>query len=346
MTSGLGPGLGTFLLRTLARAAAVVALVCTLAFTLVEVAPLDPLAAYLGYDRMQISTEQQERIIERFGLNEPAPVRFAHWAGNVLTGDMGYSFTFNAPVAQVIAERARASLALMAIAWVLSGVMGFALGCMAGAWPDSLADRLIRLYSFTLAGTPAFWLAMVLLVVFAVTLGWLPYCCGAPPGVPPEDVTLWMRVRHLILPALTLSLTGVAQIAMHTREKMADAMASEYADYARAQGHPEWRVALSHGVPNVLLPAIVLQFASLGELFGGSVLAEQVFAYPGLGSATVQAGTSGDVPLLLGITLVATLFVVAGNVIADVLCRVADPRVRFGAAATVPLSPTTRGCDL
>jgi peptide/nickel transport system permease protein len=135
-------------------------------------------------------------------------------------------------------------------------------------------------------------------------------------------------MHHLLLPAVTLSLIGVAQIALHTREKTLDAMQSEYAIFARAQGESRIGIAFHRTLRNVALPAVTLQFASLGELFGGAVLAEQVFAYPGLGKATVEAGYRGDIPLLLGIVLFSTVFVFVGNATADLLYKLVDPRMR------------------
>lgn len=321
----------SFCLGKLGRLALILSLVSVLAFTLVSLSPVDPVSAYIGIDRMQISIEQEQRIIERWGLDRPAPERFFIWAGNALRGDLGQSMIFNEPVTTVIGKRFATSLWLMTSAWFLSGVLGFVLGVVAGTNHNSLADRVIRLYSYTLASTPSFWMGLVLLAVFTVNLGWTPICCAVPPGVSPDDATLWQRLHHLILPAATLSVIGVAQIALHTREKTIDAMNSEYALFALAQGETRSGVAWRHAVRNVALPAVTLQFASLGELFGGSVLAEQVFSYPGLGQATVEAGIRGDVPLLLGITLFSAIFVFVGNLIADILYGVLDPRIRIGA---------------
>ncbi|WP_207260527.1 ABC transporter permease [Desulfovibrio sp. Huiquan2017] len=321
----------SFCLGKLGRLALILSLVSVLAFTLVSLSPVDPVSAYIGIDRMQISTAQEQRIIERWGLEKPAPERFLIWAKHALQGDLGRSMIFNEPVTTVIGKRFATSLWLMATAWVLSGLLGFVLGVIAGTNRNSPADRFIRVYSYTLASTPSFWMGLVLLAVFSVALGWTPICCATPPGVSPADATLWQRLHHLILPAATLSVIGVAQIALHTREKTIDAMNSEYALFALAQGESRTGVAWRHAVRNVALPAVTLQFASLGELFGGSVLAEQVFSYPGLGKATVEAGIRGDVPLLLGITLFSAVFVFSGNLIADILYGVLDPRIRIGA---------------
>jgi peptide/nickel transport system permease protein len=320
----------SYLIRQLFRMIVIIAVVATLAFVLTATAPLDPVTAYLGFDRMQISPEQQQRIIQRWGLDHPPLVRFTTWAKNLLSGDLGDSVVYNEPVLTVIQKRFAASLLLMALAWTLSGVIGFTLGMLAGTYQHSLLDNAVRMYAFVLASTPTFWIGMVLLAVFSVQLSWFPICCAGPLGVPPDAVTWSQRLHHLILPAMTLSIIGVAQIALHTREKMIDVFMSDYTLYARAQGETRLGIAWWHGLRNALLPAVTLQFANLGELFGGAVLAEQVFNYPGLGRTTVEAGIRGDVPLLLGIALFATAFVVTGNAIADLLYQFIDPRIQRG----------------
>ena len=153
-------------------------------------------------------------------------------------------------------------------------------------------------------------------------------------GVESAGVTFLDRLRHAILPAVTLSITGVAGVTLHTREKMIDVMESDYMLFARARGESTWSMVKKHGLRNILLPAMTLQFASVSEIIGGSVLVEQVFSYPGLGQAAVTAGTGSDVPLLLGITIVTAAIVFFGNFIADILYGVIDPRMRKGGEAS------------
>jgi len=301
-----------------------------LSFVLVSLSPIDPIRAYLGDAATRMSPEQKARIADRWGLNDPAPLRFSKWAGRLLVGDFGVSRIFNKPVLQVIGERFWVSLNLMVSAWLLSGLIGFGLGVLAGARRGSGLDRCIRLYAYILASTPAFWLGMVLLVVFSVKLGVAPICCASPVGVAYAEATLGEKVRHLALPALTLIIIGVANIALHTRQKLLEVLESDFALFARAQGETTWGIVRHHGLRNILLPAVTLQFASFSELFGGAVLAEQVFSYPGLGEATVLAGLRSDVPLLMGLVLFSAVFVFVGNTLADVVYRWVDPRIRLG----------------
>src|SRR5699024_218619 len=254
--------------------------------------------------------------------------QFMSWAKAVLHGDLGQSLIYRKPVADIIANRFTASLALMGIAWVLSGFFGFLLGIMAGMWEGSVLDRLIKSYCFILASTPAFWLGLLLLMFFSVWLGWFPIGLSSPAGVLSADVSLTERLRHLVLPALTLSILGVANVALHTRQKLVEVLESEYIRFAKAKGERGITLVWRHGLRNISLPAISLHFASFGELFGGAVLAEQVFSYPGLGQAIVQAGLGSDVPLLLGIVLCSALFVFIGNFLADFVYMIIDPRMR------------------
>ncbi len=321
-----------FILKKLGRLVLLLMAVSVCSVLLVNLSPIDPVNAYIGADMLLVGPEQREIIAAKWGLNDPPFVRLGRWVLQAAQGDLGVSLIFNEPVTQVIGKRFVASLWLMAIAWVMTGVLGFALGVIAGAWQDSWADRIIRFYAYTLASTPTFWMGLLMLIVFSVWLRLMPICCAAPPGVSLEEASLWQRLHHLILPAATLSIISIANVTLHTRQKLIEVLHSDYIIFARAQGENTWGMVWHHGLRNIGLPAITLQFASLNELFGGSVLAEQVFAYPGLGQATVQAGLRSDVPLLLGIVLFSTVFVFVGNTLADLIYSVVDPRIRIGDA--------------
>ena len=300
-------------------------------FALVSMSPIDPVQANVGQAAyVNMSEAKRAQLASYWGGDVPFWERFANWAGALLQGDMGISLRFNAPVSEVIAHRAANSLALMGIAWLLSGVLGFALGVAAGARRGGALDRVVRSYCFLLASTPTFWLGLLILMVFAVQLGWFPIGFSVPIGVSAADVTLADAAHHLVLPALTLSVTGVANIALHTREKVVDVLESDYVRFARARGESELSVIVHHGLRNVALPAVTLQCAFISEIFGGSVLVEQVFSYPGLGQAAVTAGLGGDVALLAGIALVSAALVFGGNLLANILYGVLDPRMRVG----------------
>lgn len=320
-----------YLARHIVRFALLMLAVGLVVFALVSMSPIDPVQANVGQAAyVNMSEAKRAQLASYWGGDVPFWERFANWAGALMQGDMGTSLRFNAPVSEVIAHRAANSLALMGIAWLLSGVLGFALGVAAGARRGGALDRVVRSYCFLLASTPTFWLGLLILMVFAVQLGWFPIGFSVPIGVSAADVTLADAVHHLVLPALTLSVTGVANIALHTREKVVDVLESDYVRFARARGESELSVIVHHGLRNVALPAVTLQCAFISEIFGGSVLVEQVFSYPGLGQAAVTAGLGGDVALLAGIALVSAALVFGGNLLANILYGMLDPRMRVG----------------
>lgn len=322
-----------FALRNVGRFALLMLLVSAVTFALVAAAPIDPLQANVGQAALLgMSEEKRAALAERWGAGTPPVERYLSWVGGLLQGDLGMSLRYNAPVTDVIASRAANTLALMAVAWVASGALGFALGVAAGVLQGTWLDRAVRGYCFVLASMPTFWVGLVLLTAFAVGLGWFPIGFSTPIGATAADVSLADALRHMALPAITLSLVGVANVALHTRAKAIDAMGSPYVRYARARGESTASIVARHGLRNVALPFTTLQFAQIAELFGGSVLVEEVFSYPGLGQAAVTAGLGGDVALLAGIALCSAALVFGGNLVANLLYGAIDPRMRQGAA--------------
>lgn len=303
-------------------------------FALVSMSPIDPVQANVGQAAYVSMSEAKRAQLEAYwGVGTPLLERYAGWLTSCLQGDMGMSLRFNAPVADVVGQRFLNSCALMAIAWVVSGVLGFALGIVAGVFRGRWPDTLVKGYCYVLASTPTFWLGLVALMVFSVWLGWFPLGFSVPIGMSAADVTLADAARHIALPALVLSLVGVANIALHTREKLVDILESDFMRFARARGLSTASSVCRHGVRNLMLPALTLQFASISEIFGGSVLVEQVFSYPGLGQAAITAGLGGDAALLAGIAVASAAFVFGGNLIANILYGVIDPRMRKGGVA-------------
>ena len=311
---------GKYLLRMVTLLIAV----SIISFVLVSLSPVDPVQQYVGAVP-NVSVEQRAKIAEYWGLNDPPVQRFLAWAGSVLHGDFGVSLLYRRPVLDIIVEKFGTSLALMMTAWIFSGVLGFAIGCVMGMFNGKWLDKILKKICLIMCSIPTFWIGIVFLMVFSVMLGWFPMGMSVPQGVPADEVTLLQRIHHLILPALTLSFLSFANVALHTREKLVDVLESDYVLFAKARGGSSWSVLRRHGLRNILLPAVTMQFGSFSELFGGSVLAENVFSYPGLGAAASAAGMASDVPLLLGITLFSALFVFVGNMLANILYGIIDP---------------------
>lgn len=318
-----------FALGQIGRFALLMLAVSLVVFGLVSLSPVDPLQANVGQAALLgMSEEKRAALAAYWGADVPLPERYLGWAAGVLQGDWGMSLRYNAPVVDVVASRALNSLALMGVAWVVSGVLGFALGVAAALRQGTLLDRFVKGYCFVLAASPTFWIGLLLLMVFSVWLGWFPLGFSVPVGKAAVDVTFWDALHHMALPALTLSLVGVANIALHTREKALDVLKSDYLRFARARGLTRTQAFRRHGLRNVALPALTLQFSQIAEIFGGSVLVEEVFSYPGLGQAAVTAGLGGDVALLAAIALVSAALVFAGNLAANLIYGLVDPRMR------------------
>lgn len=314
----------TYSVRTLLLLFAVSAI----SFLLVSASPIDPVQQYITGLGTAVSPCQRAAIEDYWGVGRPPAERYLGWLSGLLRGNLGESAIYRRPVAEIIGERFQSSLALMVCAWLLSGISGFFLGCIMGMFQGRWPDRILKKVCYIFSSVPTFWLGLVFLLLFSVKLKWFPIGFSAPVGVLSREVTIWQKLHHLILPAFTLSLMSFSGIALHTRQKLTETLGSEYVLFARARGEGKWTVLCRHGLRNILFPALTLQFSSFSELFGGSVMAENVFSYPGLGSAVSAAGLNGDVPLLLGITLFSALFVCTGNLIANLLYGVIDPQVR------------------
>nr|WP_242943676.1 ABC transporter permease [Lachnoclostridium phocaeense] len=322
-----------FAAKKILRMALLLLGVSVVTFLLMSASPLDPLQTNVGQVALgTMSQEQVEQLEAYWGVDTPPLERYVGWLTDLLHGDMGTSLLYRQPVTTVIWQRLSSSLLLLLTAWILSGVLGLLMGMAAGACRGRWPDKLIRGWCLLISSTPAFWLAILLLLVFSVWLGWLPVGLSVPVGMESSMVSVADRLQHAILPALTLSITGVANMALHTREKMIDVLESDYVLFAKARGEPMKSVVWRHGLRGVALPAITLQAGSVSEIIGGSVLVEQVFSYPGLGQAAVTAGLGSDLPLLMGITLITSAIVFGGNLAADLLYGVVDPKIRRRAA--------------
>lgn len=318
-----------YLCKTVFRMLTLLIAVSILSFILVEKSPIDPLVAYVGTNST-LSQEAKDQIAEHWGLNDPPAERFVTWGKNFIQGDWGDSITFKKPVKTVIKERFRYSVGLMLFAWVFSGILGFVFGIIAAVKRGSFLDKIIKTFCLILQSAPTFWIGLLILSLFAVKLKWFPIGLAAPMGKIAEDVTLGDRLYHMVLPAITLSVLGIGKITLYTRQKLIEILGSDFILFAKARGENTKQLVCRHGIRNIALPAITLQFASFSELFGGIALAESVFSYPGLGSAVTSAGLNADVPLLLGIAVFSAIFVFIGNLCANILYTVLDPRIKEG----------------
>ena len=300
--------------------------VAIFSFILLDLSPINPVSVYLK--GAAVSESQRAILNEYFGVGVPLQTKIYHWLLNLIKGDLGTSLIYRAPVLDVIIDKFTASLALMSISWLLSGVIGFLLGVVAGKNKGSWIDKAVKTYCYAIQSAPSFWVGMLILMVFAVYLKLFPIGFGVPIGVRSTDASFIDWASRLVLPTLTLSLVGLAPIAMYTRNELVQVLSSDYVLFAKSRGEKGWDLVKNHGIRNILLPAVTLQFLSFSELFGGAVLVEQVFSYPGIGQTAVTAGLQSDVPLFLGIVLFSAVFVFVGNLLADISYYFIDPRIK------------------
>lgn len=279
----------------------------------------------------QVSPAEVARLRAEFGLDQPLPVQFFIYVKNLFTGDLGTSYVYNRPVADLIVERIGPTLLLTGTAAVISVVLGLWLGQRAawgrGGWFDKVQTGL----ALTFWSVPTFWLGLLLLLFFAGTLRLFPAGGMMSPGPHAGVVDLVLDVLwHLTLPVLTIVAVVYAQYLMVMRASVLEEMTSDYLVTARAKGLNEDRVRTRHAVPNALLPTVTLIFLTLGGLVAGAVTVETVFSWPGLGYLTFQGLSAPDLPLLQGTFVVFSSIVIIMNFIADLIYRVLDPRLRTG----------------
>lgn len=326
--------MGKKVIMYICRVVLLVIAASAVSFMLMKASPVDPVQANVGQNALgSMSQEQIEKIEEYWGVGESPVKQYFSWFKDFVSGDMGTSLLYRRPVSQVLGEKLQNSLMLMVIAWVISGVLGFALGALAGMKNGTFIDKGIKGYCLLISSTPTFWLALLVLMIFGVWLKIFPVGLSVPIGMTSSEISFADRLYHAFLPALTLSITGVSNIALHTREKMIEISESNYMMFARARGEKGWQLFKNHGFRNILLPAITIHFASISEIFGGSILIEQVFSYPGMGQAAVTAGLGSDMPLLMAITVISSIIVFGGNAVANILYGIVDPRIRRTGAA-------------
>ncbi len=289
-----------------------------LVFLLNAAALGDPARAAMG---QRADPEAVARIRSEYALDRPLAVQYATWMGRLLRGDLGFSFHQQRPVTEVIAERAPATLALAVAATVVAVVVGMAMGVVAAVRPGSALDHLLMTVAVLGISTPVFWLGMMLSLVFAVTLGWLPVS-GFGDG----------DLAHLVLPALTLGALHTGTIARMTRSSLLEVVRQDFVQAARAKGLAETTVLGKHALRNALIPVVTVVGIGLADLLVGAPLTETVFAWPGLGRLLVASVGQRDLPVVMGAVLVFALVYVVGNLLVDLAYLVVDPRTRESAA--------------
>lgn len=296
-------------------------------FAVADASPFDPVKAYAGTAGLTASQENLDQLRANLGVDRPLAVRWWEWITGALTGDLGHSAVMRQPVADVIAERIGWSVLLAALAFVVAVLAGTTLGVLAARRRGSLVDRAVTSLAYTLEAAPTFWLGLLAVWLFALQLGWLP--AGGLTDTGSTTVTAGQLTTHVILPAAVLAASQLPWFALYVRQGVGDALDEDPVRGARARGLAEHTVLLGHALRSGLLPVLTLIGSRVPELITGALLVETVFSWPGIAAATVQAATAVDFPLLAATTVLATAAVLLGNLVADLLYGLADPRVGF-----------------
>lgn len=293
-------------------------------FAVLELLPGDPAAVMLG---VQARPDTLAALRAQLGLDQPAPLRYLHWVGGLLTGDLGVSHTYGRPVAELIAERVVVSLPLALLAMCLSTLIAIPLGVLAAARHNRLSDVTVMGFSQLGVAVPNFWFAILLILVFAVQLGWLP-----SGGFAGWDAGLPAGLRSLVLPAIALALPQAAILARVTRSAVLETLHEDYVRTARAKGLSRTRALWCHAVRNALIPVVTIMGLQFSFLLAGTIIIEQVFYLPGLGRLIFQAIGQRDLIVVKDLVILLAATVIVVNFIVDVLYAVLDPRLRRGHA--------------
>ena len=315
--------------------------VSLIVFFLMRVCAPDPAAIVLGQHATQ---ESMNAWREANGLNDPIVVQYIDFIKGALTGDLGTSYFTKAPVTEEIMARFPATVELALVAIVLASLLGVSVGVISAVKKNSIFDNGGMLLSLVGVSVPIFWLGIMLIILFSGTMHWLPSSGRIDPALRPDTITGFMLIdcllqgdteafadalRHMILPAITLSLYSMAIIARMTRSSMLDTLKQDYIRTAKAKGISDSKVDTKHALRNAMMPIVTVIGLQLGSLLGGAVLTESVYSWPGLGNYTVQCIMKSDFPVIQGVVLLIAVIFVLMNLLVDVLYAFLDPRIKY-----------------
>jgi ABC-type dipeptide/oligopeptide/nickel transport system permease component len=302
-----------YFLKRLLQAIPVLLGVIIITFVLMYIIPGDPVVSMVGE---RYSEETVQRLRQELHLDDPLPLQFLRYVGNVLQGNFGNSFITGEPVAALIIEKFPNTMMLAITAMFFAILIGLTAGIMSSVHPGSFMDRGIMVLALAGISAPVFWVGLILVLVVGVMLQWLP-----PTG--------FGGIEYLILPALTLGLRSAAYLARLTRATMLEVLSHDYIRTARSKGLPEWKVFIKHAFPNTLIPVITIIGTDFGSYLSGAVLTESIFGWPGIGRLALEAIMKRDFPVIQGTVLFMAIMFVLMNVLVDLLYGVVDPRIRL-----------------
>lgn len=312
-----------FLLGRVVSSLAVLFLVATLTFFLVQIAP----GGISILSDPNLPVEEVERLERVLGIDRPAHVQYFSWLRNLARGNLGASLTYGGrPVADMVAGRILPTLYLGVAALAITVLIGIPVGILSARHHNSLLDQVVSFFSFLGLATPNFWLGIMLIILFAVRLDWLPTSGMGPRGA---DFSMLESLRHLLLPALVLGTSGMATLVRYTRSAWLEVVGLDYVRTAQSKGLSTSAVDRKHVLKNVLIPVVTVLGVQLPRIISGSAVVEAVFGWPGLGQLAVDAALRRDTPLILGVTILVSVMVILSNLLVDLLYPLLDPRIRY-----------------
>lgn len=325
--------MGRYLLRRFLLMIPLLLGITMISFAVIHLAPGEPTGLQAEFNP-KITKEARERLRAYYNLDKPLPVQYVLWLKKVMTLDFGRSFSPDGrPVTEKILERLPITLLINVSSMILILLVAIPIGIYCATRQGSLGDRTLTVFVFVGYATPTFWLALLLMMLFGVKLGWLPIS-GIRSLVGYEKLSLWGKVldwtRHLLLPVLVSAFGGLAGLSRYMRSSMLEVIRQDYITAARARGLPEGKVIYRHALKNALLPVITILGLSVPGLIGGSVIFETIFSIPGMGQLFFYSVMARDYPVIMGMLVIGSVLTLLGNLLADIAYAWADPRIRVG----------------
>ena len=316
--------MGRYVLRRLIQAIPLLLGITVISFAMLKVTPGGPLAAYEG--NPDFSFADQQRLEHALGLDQPVPVQYVQWLGRLLTGDWGYSFATSQPVLSMIGQRLPNTLWLMSTVFLVTLLIALPIGVMTAVKQYSWFDHIATGATFAAFSMPPFWLGLLLIITFGLTLRLLPLGGMLSPAAP---FTIGDLARHLILPVATISLVQVGVYVRFLRASMLETTSQDYMRTARSKGLGEAHVIARHALKNAAIPFVTIAALDVPELFAGALVTETIFGWPGMGRLFFDSALRSDYPVLMGILVISATVVIVANLVADVIYGVLDPRIRY-----------------
>ncbi|RWR13138.1 ABC transporter permease [Siminovitchia fortis] len=314
----------SYIIRRVLMAIPLLLGITILSFAIIKAAPGGPTSLL-----MDPSTKPEDRakLEEKYGLNDPLYVQYGKWLGNMAKGDFGTSLIRRGvPVSEMVLNRLPNTLLLMATSTILAFLIAVPLGIFSAMRPYTKLDYTVTVGSFLGVATPNFWLGIMLIIIFGVQLGWFPTGGVATLNAP---FSIWDRLHHLIMPAFVLAAADMAALTRYTRSSMMEVLQQDYIRTAKSKGFKERTVVLKHGLRNGMIPIITMFGLMLPNFIAGAAITESVFSWPGIGRLFIESAFTRDYPVIMAVTVLTAVFVVIGNLLADILYAIFDPRIEY-----------------